>query len=132
MNTADRPVMVIAGGTGSIGKETARQALEAGWRVVLHHAALPWLVRSGGTLIAFASDAGRFAAPGQSVSAGPYWNGKVSTVTGSLAVGMMSVQALAPVALILLFLAARRLRHETPAGRLTLAEAAGELPAQTR
>lgn len=152
----DGSVMVIAGGTGSIGREIARQALEAGWRVVLcgrskariaaaietlertksdieavdadvflpsgaevmiekagncfgridavidcvtggpvgatgyfaatdpnaygglldhsvghlqrlTHAALPWLVRDGGTLIAFASDAGRFAAPGQTV-----------------------------------------------------------------
>jgi NAD(P)-dependent dehydrogenase (short-subunit alcohol dehydrogenase family) len=33
----------------------------------LAHAALPWLRRDGGTLIAFASDAGRFAAPKQSV-----------------------------------------------------------------
>jgi len=156
MSMSDKPVMLIAGGTGSIGSETARQALEAGWRVVLHgrsdvrlaavlegmqcsrssiegfaadafaaggteeiigragkcfgridavvdcvssgapgitgaftttdpaayailldrsaghlqrlaHAALPWLARGGGTLIAFASDAGRFAAPRQSV-----------------------------------------------------------------
>jgi NAD(P)-dependent dehydrogenase (short-subunit alcohol dehydrogenase family) len=33
----------------------------------LAHAALPWLKRGGGTLIAFASDAGRFAAPRQSL-----------------------------------------------------------------
>ena len=33
----------------------------------LAHAALPWLKRQGGTLIAFASDAGRFAAPRQSL-----------------------------------------------------------------
>jgi NAD(P)-dependent dehydrogenase (short-subunit alcohol dehydrogenase family) len=33
----------------------------------LTHASLPWLRREGGTLIAFASDAGRFAAPLQSV-----------------------------------------------------------------
>ena len=33
----------------------------------LAHAALPWLKRGGGTLIAFASDAGRFAAPHQSL-----------------------------------------------------------------
>ena len=33
----------------------------------LAHASLPWLERSGGTLIAFASDAGRFAAPRQSL-----------------------------------------------------------------
>jgi NAD(P)-dependent dehydrogenase (short-subunit alcohol dehydrogenase family) len=33
----------------------------------LAHAALPWLARNGGTLIAFASDAGRFAAPNQTL-----------------------------------------------------------------
>jgi NAD(P)-dependent dehydrogenase (short-subunit alcohol dehydrogenase family) len=33
----------------------------------LAHATLPWLKRGGGTLIAFASDAGRFAAPRQSL-----------------------------------------------------------------
>lgn len=154
MTQDDRPMMLITGGTGSIGREIAAQALEAGWRVVVHgrtqesvdgviqgfarpptdivgiamdafaegavpslveraggsfgridavvdcvtggppgvigrfadtdpagypglldasvthiqrlaHAALPWLTRRGGALIAFASDAGRFAAPGQ-------------------------------------------------------------------
>jgi NAD(P)-dependent dehydrogenase (short-subunit alcohol dehydrogenase family) len=149
-----RKVMLIAGSTGSIGGEIARQALAAGWHVALHgrttagidaaaarlnltgawsgfavdlkqeniaalveragercgridavvdcvsggppgiigrfsetdphaygqfydfsvahlqrlaHAALPWLERKGGTLIAFASDAGRFAAPNQTM-----------------------------------------------------------------
>lgn len=33
----------------------------------LAHAALPHLIASGGTLVAFASDAGRFAAPGQTM-----------------------------------------------------------------
>lgn len=154
------PVMLIAGGTGSIGRVIAAEALRAGWRVALHgssaasvgsvtdglaapdwgedclrgfpadvgeagaierlvadagawqgrldavvdciatgpakrvtglftqtdpdgfgpfmdlsivnlqrlaHASLPWLARQGGTLIAFASDAGRFAAPRQSI-----------------------------------------------------------------
>lgn len=35
----------------------------------LAHAALPWLRRQGGTVIAFASDAGRFAAPRQALVA---------------------------------------------------------------
>lgn len=61
-----------------------------------------------------------------SAGAGPYWVGKVSTLTGSLAGGMISVQLLAPVAFVLLYLAGRRLRHETAAGRLARAEAAGE------
>jgi MFS family permease len=58
--------------------------------------------------------------------AGPYWVGKVSTVTGSLAMGMGSIQALVPVSLVLLFFAARRLSLETTAGRLSRAQAAGE------
>ena len=151
--TAER-VMLIAGGTGSIGREIARHALAAGWTVALHgrrdasiervsrelgghprcsafaadltetgerdlvervatrlgridavidcvsrgpagvvgrfaetdprayvafyecsithvqrlaHASLPWLQRQGGTFIALSSDAGRFAAPNQSM-----------------------------------------------------------------
>jgi MFS family permease len=59
---------------------------------------------------------------------GPYWAGKVSTVTGSLSAGLLSMMGLAPVALILLWLAARRLKHETPERRRALAEAAGEPP----
>jgi len=160
MNGVDAPVMLLAGGTGSIGSAIAVNAINAGWRVALHgsskdtiqaaidrllaagmpaghmkgfaadirqpdaieslvgqatawadridaavdcvstgpnakipglfaqtdptgfgslmdlsishlqrltHAVLPWLARRGGTLIAFASDAGRFAAPHQSL-----------------------------------------------------------------
>jgi MFS family permease len=59
--------------------------------------------------------------------AGPYWVGKVSTITGSLATGMASIQALVPIALVLLFFAARRLRLETAAGRISRAELAGEI-----
>lgn len=61
-----------------------------------------------------------------SAGAGPYWVGKVSTVTGSLATGMISIQLLAPIALVLLLIAARRLRHEDGAGRQARAEAVGE------
>ncbi|CAN7314725.1 MFS transporter [Phenylobacterium sp. LjRoot225] len=60
--------------------------------------------------------------------AGPYWAGKVSTLTGSLATGMLSIQALSPIAIIVLLLTARRLKGETEAGRRTRAEAAGEAP----
>lgn len=154
--TSAAPVMLIAGGSGSIGRAVAAEAVQQGWRVALHgrraetvsasvvgldrecvkslavditerdgverlieqasawsqrldavvdcvsagpagaritglfndtdpaaygawlelsvayqqrlaHAALPWLRRQGGTFIAFVSDAGRFAAPRQSV-----------------------------------------------------------------
>jgi MFS family permease len=67
-----------------------------------------------------------------SAGAGPYWVGKVSTTTGSLAKGMISVQLLVPLALVLLYLAARRLRHETPAARAARAQAAGEPSADLR
>lgn len=58
--------------------------------------------------------------------AGPYWAGKVSTVTGSLGAGLLSMQALTPIALVLLMLAARRLPRETLKSRYARAEAAGE------
>lgn len=144
---SEAPVMLVAGGTGSIGSAVAAAAADAGWRVAVHgrsvrfetraamtgftadlaepgaaaelfarvaahlgridavvdcvsagpagitgrfagtqpdayaalfdvsaahfqrlaHAALPWLARQGGTLVALASDAGRFAAPNQSL-----------------------------------------------------------------
>lgn len=51
--------------------------------------------------------------------AGPYWAGKVSALTGSLAHGLMSVQLLLPVASVLLLLTARRLKSETPLGRMS-------------
>ena len=57
---------------------------------------------------------------------GPYWAGKVSAVTGSLTAGLLSMMALAPFALLLLWLAARRLPHETPEARRARAIAAGE------
>jgi MFS family permease len=58
---------------------------------------------------------------------GPYWTGKVSKMTGSLGTGIFSILLLAPLALLLLVIAARRLRMETPARRQALAEEAGEL-----
>ena len=57
---------------------------------------------------------------------GPYLTGKVSEVTGSLGTGILSVLVLAPVALIILWMAANRLKMETPDRRLALAVAAGE------
>lgn len=57
---------------------------------------------------------------------GPYWAGKVSTVTGSLTTGMLSLLVLAPFALLLLWLTARRLPMETAEARLARAIAAGE------
>ncbi len=58
--------------------------------------------------------------------AGPYWAGKVSAMTGSLVAGLFSMQILVPVALLLLWLTAKRLPNETPARREALASAAGE------
>ncbi len=61
---------------------------------------------------------------------GPYWAGKVSAITGSLTTGLLSMMTLAPIALLLLWLAARRLPHETAAARRARAEAAGEPAAE--
>ncbi len=57
---------------------------------------------------------------------GPYWAGKVSTVTGSLNAGLFSILLLAIPAYLLIWLTARRLPAETPEARLALAHAAGE------
>lgn len=57
-----------------------------------------------------------------------HWAGKVSTLTGSLTAGLLSMLPLLPIALVLLWLAARRLPHETAAARRARAEAAGEPP----
>ncbi|TAL03059.1 MAG: MFS transporter [Rhodospirillaceae bacterium] len=61
-----------------------------------------------------------------SAGAGPYWAGKVSALTGSLATGLLSIQALTPIAVIVLLFTARRLPRETLVGRRARAEAAGE------
>jgi MFS family permease len=57
---------------------------------------------------------------------GPYWAGKVSSLSGSLTAGLLSTMALVPVALVLLWLLARRLPFETAEHRLELAAIAGE------
>lgn len=48
---------------------------------------------------------------------GPYWAGKVSAVTGSLTAGMLSLLVLAFIAILFLWLASKRLPHETPEDR---------------
>jgi hypothetical protein len=57
---------------------------------------------------------------------GPYWAGKVSALTGSLTLGLLSLMPLAPFALLTLWLAARRLPFETSEARRARAAAAGE------
>jgi MFS family permease len=58
---------------------------------------------------------------------GPYWTGKVSKMADSLGTGIISILILAPIALVVLWLAARRLPNETPERRLALAKEAGEI-----
>jgi MFS family permease len=58
--------------------------------------------------------------------AGPYWAGKVSALTGSLSAGLLSLLALVPIALLVLWMLARRLDAVTPESRLATAIAAGE------
>lgn len=57
---------------------------------------------------------------------GPYWAGKISTITGSLTTGLYSLLGFVPIAAVLLILAARRMPNETPEARLARANAAGE------
>ena len=58
---------------------------------------------------------------------GPYWAGKISTITGSLTLGLYALLAFVPLAGVLLVLAAGRMRHETPEVRLARATSAGEI-----
>jgi hypothetical protein len=58
---------------------------------------------------------------------GPYSIGKVSAVTGSLRTGLMSVLAMMPVAVLLLWLAARHI-GTAEEGLAARARAAGETP----
>ncbi len=57
---------------------------------------------------------------------GPYWAGKISALSGSLVMGMLSLLVLVPIGLTLLLFAARRMKHEDAAARMALAVAAGE------
>ena len=57
---------------------------------------------------------------------GPYWVGKVSTITGSLQIGLLSILVMAVPALIALILLVRELPAQTPERRRALAIAAGE------
>ena len=58
---------------------------------------------------------------------GPYWAGKISTMTGSLTTGLYGLLAFVPLAAAMLVLAARRIGRETPEVRLARATSAGEI-----
>jgi MFS-type transporter involved in bile tolerance (Atg22 family) len=57
---------------------------------------------------------------------GPYWAGKVSTLTGSLTAGLYSLLVLVPAGAVVMLFAAARVQKETPETRRALAAAAGE------
>lgn len=57
---------------------------------------------------------------------GPYWAGKVSTITGSLTIGLYALLIFVPIAVALLAIAAMRMPRETPAARRQRATSAGE------
>jgi MFS family permease len=61
-----------------------------------------------------------------SAGVGPYWAGKISTLTGSLSAGLYSLLVLVPAAALVLLAAAARLRRETPETRRARARDAGE------
>jgi MFS family permease len=58
---------------------------------------------------------------------GPYWVGKISTLTGSLTNGLYSLLVIIPIAIVVLLTAAKRLPGETPDARRARARAAGEV-----
>ena len=57
---------------------------------------------------------------------GPYWAGKISTMTGSLATGLYASLIFVPIGVGLLLVAAAKLRKESPATRIARAQLAGE------
>ena len=58
---------------------------------------------------------------------GPYWAGKISTMTGSLTTGLYALLGFVPLAAIMLIMAARRIGQETPEARRARARSAGEV-----
>ena len=61
-----------------------------------------------------------------SAGLGPYWAGKISALTGSLATGLVSLVAVVPIAAAFMIAAALRLPGETADRRRARAAAAGE------
>jgi MFS family permease len=57
---------------------------------------------------------------------GPYWSGKISSLTGSLTLGVLSGLALVPFAVACLVVGAQRMRRETEDARWARARANGE------
>ena len=57
---------------------------------------------------------------------GPYWSGKISTMSGSLSTGVLSIMAFVPLSAALLWSGARMIRRMTPEDRIARAAAHGE------
>ncbi len=77
MSDDSRPVMLIAGGTGSIGSEISRQSAAAGWRVAVHG-------RSSGQ---FTVDIAESSAAAQLVDQVAAWGGRIDAVVDCIAAG---------------------------------------------
>lgn len=57
---------------------------------------------------------------------GPYWVGKISTLTGSLTTAMFTLLSIVPIGVVLLIMLSRKLPKETPVERQARADSAGE------
>ncbi|HEX7856135.1 MAG TPA: SDR family oxidoreductase [Sphingobium sp.] len=86
MNAGDTPVMLVAGGSGSIGRVIAAQAIAAGWRVAVHgssdasaEAAVATLPASE-TVRGFGADMSDPASVGALVAAVGDWAGRIDAV----------------------------------------------------
>ena len=77
MSSEARPVMLITGGTGSIGNEIAAQAAAAGWRVAVHG-------RSGGQ---FRADVAEADAAERLIAEVAAWAGRIDAVVDCVAAG---------------------------------------------
>lgn len=90
---SDTPVMLVAGGTGSIGREIAVHALAAGWRVALHGRSAASVdacvaaLDAGDGLRGFAADIGQPDAIGRVVNEAAGWRGRIDAVVDCVSAG---------------------------------------------
>jgi NAD(P)-dependent dehydrogenase (short-subunit alcohol dehydrogenase family) len=91
-----RPVMLLAGGTGSIGHVVAAHALSAGWRVALHGRSTQsvdacvstlGVDEAQGSLCGFAANIRESGAIGQLVDRAATWAGRLDAVVDCVSTG---------------------------------------------
>lgn len=104
--TTDAQVMLVAGGTGSIGRVIAREALRAGWAVAVHGSGvssiepgLAWLRGAAGTdarVVGIAADVAETGAVERLVAEAGGWRGRIDAVVDCIAAGPEGIRLTGP------------------------------------